>query len=100
MVFGSVISSPLGSLPPQMALELANIYLENAYNARHPSIALVLCHETEASLYHAKKAARGTKNQAVIDGIATAYMDLGKLLETHKHGTEAQAIYKKGGKLG
>ncbi|KAK3823441.1 MAG: WD40-repeat-containing domain protein [Benniella sp.] len=46
------------------------------------------------------KAARSAKNQTVIDGIATAYIDLGRLLEIHKHGSESQAMYKKGQKLG
>jgi hypothetical protein len=100
MMFGTVIPTTRGSLSPQQSLELANVYLENAYNARDPDIALVLCHETEVSLFQAKKAARNVKNQTVIEGIATSYIDLGRLLETHKHSSEAQAIYKKGEKLG
>jgi len=99
-MFGTVIPSTLSSLSPEQALELANVYLEKGYSARDPDVAFVLCHETEASLLHAKKAARSAKNQTVIEGIATAYIDLGRLLEIHKHGNESQAIYKKGEKLG
>jgi len=101
MVFGSVtISSPLGSLSPQKALELANVYLENAYKATDPDIALVLCHDTEVSLFQAKKATKHTKDQIMTEGIATAYIDLSKLLEKHGHGNESRIICKKGEKLG
>jgi hypothetical protein len=100
MVFGSVIPSTLGSLSPQQALDLANVYLESAYNASDPDIALVLCHETEVSLFQAKKAAKRAKNQMADEGIARAYIDLGELLEKHGHGSESQAIFKKGEKLG
>lgn len=100
MVFGSVVASPLGSLSPQQALNLANVYLENAYNLNDPALALVMCHDTEVSLFQAKKAAKSTKDQAVTEGIASAYVDLGKLLERHGHGSESQAICKKAEKLG
>ena len=36
MVFGGIVSSPRGSLSPQKALELANVYLETAFNANDP----------------------------------------------------------------
>jgi hypothetical protein len=100
MVFGSIVSSPLGSLSPQQALDLAHLYLENASNANDRDIALVLCHDTEVSLSQAKKAVKHVKDQEVIDGIATVYIDLGRLLERHSHDSEAQAIYKKAGRLG
>jgi len=99
-VYGTAISSTLSSLSPKQALILANLYLENAKTpALDPAIALVLCHETEMSLRHAKKAARSTKNPSVIGGIATAYIDLSRLLEILKRSSESQAIYKKGEKL-
>ncbi|KAF9353729.1 hypothetical protein BGX34_011404, partial [Mortierella sp. NVP85] len=100
MVFGSVVTSPLGSLSPQQALELANVYLENAYNARDSDIALVLCRDTEVSLFQAKKASKNANNQVVVEGIASAYIDLSRLLESHGYGTEAKTICKKGEKLG
>ena len=100
MVFGSVGSSPLGSLSSQQALELANLYLDNAYNASDPRIALVLCHDTRVSLTQAKKVVRHTGNQTLNERIATTYIDLGALLKIHGHDNEAQDIYKKAEKLG
>jgi hypothetical protein len=95
MVFGGVISAPRPLLPSQ-ALDLANIYLENAGKVADSEIALVLCHDTEASLSQAKK----TADQSVIDGIAATYSGLGKQLEELGRDGEAQAIYKKAEKLG
>jgi hypothetical protein len=99
MLFGSG-TSPLGSLSPQQALELANVYLDNAYNASDTGIALVLCHDTKVSLSQAKKTIRHTGGQALNEGIATTYIDLGALLKSHGHDNEAQDIYKKAEKLG
>lgn len=100
MVFSSIAPSPLGSLSPQQALQLANLYLDNAYNTTDPAITLVLCHDTEISLSHARKVVKNAKNPVVVDGIAVAYIDLGKLLEKQGHGTQAQTNYKKAEKLG
>jgi hypothetical protein len=100
MLFGSIVSSPRGSLSPQKALELANIYLENAFNTTDSDIALILCHDTEVSLYQAKKSVENDKNQTVTKGIATAYIGLGKLLESRGHVKGAQASFKKAEKLG
>ncbi|KAG0228904.1 hypothetical protein BGX31_006419 [Mortierella sp. GBA43] len=97
MVFGSAFSSPLGSLSSKQALELANVYLENARSAVDLDIALVLCHDTEVSLSQAKK---HPDNQTIIEGIATAYGDLGSQLEIRGNDSGAQAMYKKAGKLG
>lgn len=100
MVFGSIVSSSLGSLSPQQALVLASVYLESAYNINDPEIALVLCHNTEMSLSHAKKDVKNnTKNPTMIEEIAITYIDLGKLLERHGRGTEARTNYKKAQKL-
>ncbi|KAF9358182.1 hypothetical protein BGX34_009039, partial [Mortierella sp. NVP85] len=100
MLFGSVISSPLGSLSPQKALELANVYLDSAFKASDTDIALILCRDTEMSLVQAKKATKQSKDPMTIEGIATAYMNLGKLLEKHGYGSESRIICKKGEKLG
>ncbi|KAK3823279.1 MAG: WD40-repeat-containing domain protein [Benniella sp.] len=100
MVFGSVGSSPLGSLSSQQAWDLANLYLDNAYNASDPRIALVLCHDTKVSLTQAKKVVKQTGNQTLNERIATTYIDLGALLKIHGHDNEAQDIYKKAAKLG
>ncbi|KAF9346257.1 hypothetical protein BGX34_004073, partial [Mortierella sp. NVP85] len=89
-----------GSLPPQKILELANIYLENAFNATDLDIALVLCHDTQVSLSQAKKSVQRDKDQLVTEGIAIAYIGLGKLLEKHGHVDEAEISFKKAEKHG
>jgi hypothetical protein len=100
MSFNSIVSSPRGSLSPQKVLELANVYLENAFNTTDPDIALVLCHDTEVTLSQAKKAVKHDKNQTVTEGIAIAYIGLGKLLESSGHVRGAEASFKKAEKLG
>ncbi|KAF9353919.1 hypothetical protein BGX34_011296 [Mortierella sp. NVP85] len=98
----NIVSSPRGTLSPQQALKLANMYLENAStcNTDDRDIALVLCHDTEMSLSQAKKSIRRPEDQYVNIQIATAYMDLGNLLESQGHLSEAKAIFKKAGRLG
>jgi hypothetical protein len=100
MAFGSIISSPRGSLSLQQVLGLASIYLENARQTQDPNIALVLCHDTEVSLSQVKRAAKHTDDKAIRDGIATIYIKLGDLLDTQGHRDEAQAFYKKSEKWG
>jgi len=100
MLLGSIVSSPRASLLPLQLLELANIYLEDASNTTDSEIALVLCHDTELSLSQARKSSKHDKNQAMIDGIAAAYISLGKLLESRGHVTEAEASFKKAESLG
>ena len=99
MVFTGIVSSPRGSLSSQQTLELANAYLETAFNATDSDIALVLCHDTEVSLSQAKKSAKQDKNPTATEGVATAYVGLGKLLEQLRHTTGAQASFKKAEKL-
>ncbi|KAF9346059.1 hypothetical protein BGX34_004211, partial [Mortierella sp. NVP85] len=100
MVFGNIVSSPRGSLSPQKSLELANIYLENAFNTNDSDIALALCHDTEVSLHQAKKHVKRDGNQTVAGRIATAYIGLGKLLESLHQVKGAQASFKEAEKLG
>ncbi|KAF9344701.1 hypothetical protein BGX34_005417, partial [Mortierella sp. NVP85] len=100
MVFSSFVPSPRGTLSPQQALKLANVYLDNAYNADDSDITMVLCHDTEISLSQAKKAVKRAEEEHVIEEIAIAYMDLGKLLESQGHPNEAKVSYKKAEKLG
>ncbi|KAK3809339.1 MAG: WD40-repeat-containing domain protein [Benniella sp.] len=97
----NIVSSPRGILSPQQALKLANVYLENASTCipDDRDIALVLCHDTEMSLSQAKKSIRRPEDQYMTMEIATAYMDLGNLLESQGHLNEAKASYKKAGKL-
>ncbi|KAF9362623.1 hypothetical protein BGX34_005809, partial [Mortierella sp. NVP85] len=100
MVFHSIVSSPRGNLSLQHVLDLANIYLENASKAQHSDIALVLCHDTELALSQARKAAKRIKDQTLLQGIATAYMGLGRELDNRGHNNEAQESYKKAEKWG
>jgi hypothetical protein len=100
MVFGHIVSSPRGNLSLQQSLELANVYLGNADKAQDPDIALVLCHDTEVSLFQAKKASKNAQDEVMRHGIATTYIGLGKVLDSRGHHSEAQAIYKKAEKLG
>ncbi|KAF9344319.1 hypothetical protein BGX34_005787, partial [Mortierella sp. NVP85] len=100
MVFGSIISSPRASLSLQQALGLANVYLENARKAIDPNIALVLCHDTEISLAQVKRAAKRINDTTLREDIATVYIGLGDLLDTHGRKNEAQAFHKKSVKWG
>ena len=100
MVFGNVISSQRGHLSPQQSLHLANIYLECAGNTQDPDIAFALCHDTEVSLFQAKRAAKHAEDPTLRHGIATAYIGLGRVLDGQRREAEAKAIYKKAEKLG
>jgi hypothetical protein len=100
MIFGGIVSSPRGSLSPQKALDLANIYLETAFNTADSDISLVLCHDTEVSLSQARRSVKHDKSPTVVKGIAIAYIGLGKLLESRGHVGGAQASFKKAEKLG
>jgi hypothetical protein len=100
MAFGTVVSSPRGTLSLQKVLYLAKLYLENARKETDPEIVLVLCHDTEVSLSQVKRAVKHAENQNLREGIAAAYIDLGNLLDSHDHRTEAQAFYKKSEKWG
>jgi tetratricopeptide (TPR) repeat protein len=99
-MFNSIVSSPRNSLAPQQALKLANVYLESASNIDDIDLALVLCHDTEVSLYQAKKAIKRYEDQFMIKDIATAYVNLGSFLDRQGRPSEAKASYRKAGKLG
>jgi hypothetical protein len=74
MVFGSVISSPRGNLSLKQALELANVYLNNARKAPDPDIMLVLCHDAETSLSQVKRAVKHTEGNVIREVISTIYI--------------------------
>jgi hypothetical protein len=99
MVFGNVISSSRGSLSLQQALELSNIYLDHAGKAHDVGIVLVLCHDTEASLLQAGKAAKHSLDKKTHHDIAAGYIKLGRVLAIRGYLTEAGAFYKKAEKL-
>jgi hypothetical protein len=107
MVFSSIVPSYITTLSLQQALELTNVYLENAYRANDPKVALVLCHDAEVALSQAKKAnkkhvahSNDTAYQKLCQGVATAFIDLGKLLDRRGYQGEAMAICKKAEKWG
>lgn len=100
MKFGSFLTSPRGTLSPLQALELAKLYLESAWKASDPTIAMVLCHDTEVSLSQASKATKNAKEHPVCKGVGATYIDLGNLLKNQGRLGEAQASYKKAEKLG
>ncbi|KAK3821629.1 MAG: hypothetical protein J3Q66DRAFT_427008 [Benniella sp.] len=79
----------------QHALDLTNIYLDEASKTQHPDIAFVLCHNAEIAISQAKKAAKHIEDQTARQGIAIAYIELGKELDDRGYGSEAQASYKK-----
>ncbi|KAG0210587.1 hypothetical protein BGX31_001864 [Mortierella sp. GBA43] len=100
MVFGSIVSSPRGSLSFQQSLHLANLFLDSAGRTQDRDVVLALCHETEAALSHAKKAAKHGEDKTMRQGVGNTYIGLGRVLESQEHRTEAQAIYKKAEKMG
>jgi hypothetical protein len=107
MVFRNTVPSHLSTLSLKQALELSNIYLENAYRTTDNDIALVLCHEAEVALSQTKNANKkypvrpnDDGHQALREGVAAAYIDLGKLLGRRGYQDEAQAVCKKAEKWG
>jgi hypothetical protein len=100
MLFGAVISSPRDTLSPTQTLELANIYLDNAHKVTDPYLTLVLCHDTELALSQAKKISKRFKVQVIRKGIAKAYDNLARLLDSHDYPDEAQSFFKKADELG
>ncbi|KAG0227431.1 hypothetical protein BGX31_007005 [Mortierella sp. GBA43] len=106
-MFRNIVPSHLSSLSLQQALELTNVYLENAYRTKDLDVALVLCHEAEAALTQAKTAHKkypahssDTGYQHLREGLAAAYIDLGKYLDRRGYQKEGTAICKKAEKWG
>jgi hypothetical protein len=100
MALGKIAESPRGSLSPQKAADLSNVYLEIASTMKDPEIILVLCHYIEVSLSEAKKAVRRSGDQSTIERIATTYFGLGDLLKKRGYHNQAQISHKKAEKLG
>jgi hypothetical protein len=83
------------------------VYLENAYRTKDPEVGMVLCRDAEIALSQAKRAtkkhpayANDIMYQTQREGVATAYIDLGKYLSRRGYQTEATAICKKAEKWG
>lgn len=107
MVFRNIVPSHIGSLSLQQALELTNVYLENAYKSKDPDVALALCHDAEVALSQAKTASKkypdrpnDTEYKILRDGVASAYIDLGSYLNRRGYQKEATALHKKAGEMG
>ncbi|KAG0212619.1 hypothetical protein BGX31_001444, partial [Mortierella sp. GBA43] len=107
MVFDHIIPSHLSTLSLQQALELTNVYLENAYRTKDPEVGMVLCRDAETALSQAKRAtkkhpayANDIMYQTQREGVAAAYIDLGRYLSGRGYQTEATAICKKAEKWG
>ncbi|KAI8363148.1 hypothetical protein B0O80DRAFT_420939 [Mortierella sp. GBAus27b] len=109
MVFDNNHPKYPNTLSLQQALELSNLYLENAHKTSDQEIALVLCHGAFAALSQAERPnkehagdpkehasdPKEPKCQTHREGVAAAYIDLGKLVEREGYADEAQTIYKK-----
>ncbi|KAG0201167.1 hypothetical protein BGX31_003873, partial [Mortierella sp. GBA43] len=96
-----------GTLSLHQALELCNVYLEGAFKTNDRDIALLLCHDAEIALFQAKDAnkkmvdqPKDSRYQIWLNGIAAAYIDLGKLLELQGYSDKAELIRKKSEKWG
>jgi hypothetical protein len=107
MLSRRIVPVPKGALSLQQALDVCNIYLENAYRTTDQIIALVLCHDAEVALSQAKSASKKITSHpgdgeyhALRNAMASAYIDLGKLLESQGYQGEAQEFYKKAEKWG
>ncbi|KAI8346005.1 hypothetical protein B0O80DRAFT_503828 [Mortierella sp. GBAus27b] len=107
MVFTKIVPSHLDTLSLQQALELTNVYLENAYRTKDSKVAMVLCHNAEVALSQAKKADKkhsahpgDASYEFMRESVAMAYIDLGKHLESRGYQNEAIALCKKAEKWG
>ncbi|KAF9356722.1 hypothetical protein BGX34_009783 [Mortierella sp. NVP85] len=106
MLSRSIVPVPKNALSLHQALELTNLYLENAYKTADDDIALLLCHDAELALFQVKSANKkihvpgDTNYQVLRDGVAAAYVDLGKLLERKGYLEVAHVIWKKAEKWG
>jgi hypothetical protein len=107
MVFNDIVPAQLSALSLHQALELTNVYLENAYKMKDAKVALALCHDAEVALSQVKRANKKYPShpddpgyQILRQGVATAYVDLGKYLDGRGYANEATAIYKKAEKWG
>ncbi|KAG9320742.1 hypothetical protein KVV02_006885 [Mortierella alpina] len=101
-MFDSKVSSKRSPLPPQIELELVNIYLGQgriACKDGKQEVALVLCEEAEASLSKMKKGVKAAEAvQDIADlrrAIACAFFELSQLLEELNRQDRAKQNYRK-----
>jgi hypothetical protein len=97
MVLGSIFPIRDG-LSTRQALELASFYLDNARQTRDVKLASVLCDDAASVLSQVKRNAKWARkyaeDQDLKEGIAEAYIVLGKLQEQLGHLEKAQASQK------
>lgn len=92
-----IASSYRRSLSLQQLTSLAKTCLKNAHNADDPHIALAHCQDAEGYLSQAKRTVGNDRNKMVVEGIAAAYIELGKLLESYGLNKKAEACFKETG---
>lgn len=90
------------NLSPQQALELAKTHLENVRKEGDRKLAVKQCDEADAALSRMKRSAKkdltrsnNAEDQAVLEGIVTAYLELSNLLNSLGYGLKAQNATKK-----
>jgi hypothetical protein len=89
----SVTSSPLEALSPQQTSQ-------SDCNTNDLGVALMTCPDTGAAPSQSKKVVVRTEDRTTLEEIATAIIDLGKLLERRGRCNEAYVSYENGEKLG
>ncbi|ORZ04987.1 hypothetical protein BCR41DRAFT_374659 [Lobosporangium transversale] len=94
-----------GPLPPQKALDLATIYLEQAHKTKDPVLALEICLDAENTLYRIHQSDRkslvaasasGTDNtdRALCKAIAATLNNVGELFDNLGHPAHSKRGYK------
>ncbi|KAF9937856.1 hypothetical protein BGZ65_000884, partial [Modicella reniformis] len=103
-MFRSTVSPSLSKLLPQKALDLTNVYLENARKVKDPNNALELCDNAEASLSRVMEMAlnppKNTQDQTLREEVASACFELGQLQDHLGANRKSQISFKNAEKLG
>ncbi|KAF9897937.1 hypothetical protein BX616_004739, partial [Lobosporangium transversale] len=100
-----------GQLPPQKALDLAIIYLEQAHKTKDPVLALEICLDAENALYRIQRSSQkslvsistnGIDNadNALCKSITAALNDIGQLFGNLGHLDHSKRSYKYAAKWG
>ncbi|KAI8603778.1 hypothetical protein EDD21DRAFT_441723, partial [Dissophora ornata] len=83
-----VYSKARSSLSPQSALEIANVYLENAHKAKNAELDHAYCSDAEAALLRIKLSLRKdlvsssrVEDRTLREGIAAIFFELSELFE-------------------
>ncbi|KAG0232993.1 hypothetical protein BGX31_004984, partial [Mortierella sp. GBA43] len=105
--FRHAIPSSEYTLTPRQALHIADVYLRNALRENDHDIAMVMCRHADILLNQSKvfqstssTSSSDPEDQALREFGATAYSDIGKVLEAHGHQSRARIFYGKCRKLG